>query len=204
MDQRQADVLVLSCQWLYTAPNGLVFHAGPAKHMHWINPYSGNGTVEKSIQRADSGDAMNGNAIMYDVGKILTVGGAANYDSGAASKKAYIVDINGSEAKVERVGDMVYGRTYLNSIVLPSGEVVLIGGMPSATLFSNDGAVLAAEIWNPETKQFKVMASMIKPRAYHAFAILMKDGRVFAAGTFLACNVNAIYCSHIPLCVMVF
>ena len=100
--------------WLFTAPNGWVFHPGPSKRMHWIDPYAGPGKVKESILRADDSDAMNGNAIMYDIGKILTLGGAVNYDSGGASNRAYVIDINGSEAKVERVGNMIFGRTYLN------------------------------------------------------------------------------------------
>ena len=63
-----------------------------------------------------------------------------------------------------------------------SGEVVVIGGMATANIFSDEGAVLPAEIWNPETDTWRQLAAMQVPRTYHSFGLLMKDGRVLAGG----------------------
>jgi hypothetical protein len=52
-----------------------VFHCGPAKTMHWFN-IAGDGTQNVAGTRAGGSDQMNGNAVMFDSGKILTVGGA--------------------------------------------------------------------------------------------------------------------------------
>jgi galactose oxidase len=159
-----------------------VFHAGPSKQMHWITT-SGNGSIQESIRRGDDDDAMNGKAVMYDIGKILTLGGAKNYAEGAASKRAYIIDINGSEATVKRTrNDMQFPRTLVNGVVLPNGQVVVIGGMTSVKLFSDANAVLEAEIWTPSTESFKTLKRMRFPRTYHSVALIMKDGRVWAAG----------------------
>lgn len=159
-----------------------VFHAGPSKRMHWITT-SGTGSLQDSVLRGNDDDAMNGNAVMYDIGKILTVGGAKNYDNGPSSNRAYVIDINGSEATVTRTGNMQFARSLVNSVVLPSGEVVVIGGMTSVKLFSDDNSVYEAEIWNPATGTFKTLQKMDIPRTYHAVALIMKDGRVWAAGT---------------------
>jgi galactose oxidase len=161
-----------------------VFRAGPSKQMHWITT-SGDGTLEPSIQRGDDTDAMNGSAVMYDIGKILTVGGAENYAEGPASKRAYIIDINGSEATAKRTrNDMRFARSLVNSVVLPNGEVVVIGGMTTVKLFSDETAVLEAEIWSPSTETFRTLTPMRVPRPYHLVALLMKDGRVWAAGMY--------------------
>jgi galactose oxidase len=159
-----------------------VFHAGPSKQMHWITT-AGNGSIVASIRRGDDEDAMNGNAVMYDIGKILTIGGAQNYDSGAASNRAYMIDINGSEATVKRTDDMQFARALVNSVVLPNGEVVVIGGQTAVKLFSDDNHVLEAEIWSPRTETFRTLTPMRVPRTYHSVALLMKDGRVWTAGT---------------------
>jgi galactose oxidase len=135
-----------------------------------------------SVQRGDDDDAMNGFAIMYDIGKILKIGGAQQYDVGAASKTAYIYDINGSEATVKRTADMQFARALVNGVVLPNGEVVVIGGMTSVKLFSDDNAVLEAEIWNPTTETFRTLKRMNIPRTYHAVALILQDGRVWAGG----------------------
>jgi galactose oxidase len=169
--------------WLFTAPNGLVFHAGPAKQMDWINT-SGKGSVSKSTKRGNDADSMNGNAIMYDIGKILTVGGSPNYDDSDATKHAHVIDISKGKGNVtvKRVADMHHARAFNNSVVLPSGEVVVVGGQSHAIIFTDTTSAYKAEIWNPKTEQFTELAAMKVPRNYHSIALLMKDGRIFVAG----------------------
>ncbi|MCK5828942.1 MAG: discoidin domain-containing protein [Methylococcales bacterium] len=179
--------------WFFTAPNGLVFHAGPSNQMNWIDT-SGNGNIQTSIMRGDDADAMNGNAVMYDVGKILTVGGAPDYNYSNATNHAYIIDVNGGVGGVttKRVANMAFARAYNNSVVLPSGEVVVIGGQKRAVAFSDAASVFAAEIWSPETEVFTTLSEMSIPRNYHSVALLMKDARVFVSGGGLCggCSTN--------------
>jgi galactose oxidase len=126
---------------------------------------------------------MNGNAVMYDVGKILTIGGAQNYDNGPGSSRAYIIDINGSEATVKRTNnDMQFRRVMANSVVLPNGEVVVVGGQTAVAIFSDSNSVLAAEIWSPITESFRTLSPMQIPRNYNAVALILQDGRVWVAG----------------------
>ena len=174
--------------WLFLAPNNNVFHAGPSQHMHWITT-DGSGSVTNSTLRGNDDDAMNGNALMYDIGKILTVGGAPHYQyrQATGSKRAYIIDINGDEAKVSRTGKMNSKRTLANCVLLPSGEVVVLGGMSRAILFSDDGSADAPEIWSPKTGLWTKLKRMSVPRTYHSVALLLKDGRIMTAGGGL-CN----------------
>jgi galactose oxidase len=154
--------------------------------MHWITT-TGGGSLVPSIQRGDDTDAMNGNAVMYDIGKILTIGGAQNYASGPASKRAYVIDIAGpAEATVRRTrNDMQFARSMANSVVLPNGEVVVIGGQTSVKLFVDDNRVLEAEIWNPATESFRTLSRpMLVPRTYHSVALLLPDGRVWVSGMY--------------------
>ncbi len=169
--------------WMFTAPNGQVFQAGPSKMMNWIDVLNQGAVVSEKL-RADDNDAMNGNAVMYDIGKILTLGGARNYNSGLASKRAYVIDINGGigNVTVERVADMSHERAFHNSVVLPSGEVVVIGGHQDIIVFSDQTSVFTAEIWDPKTQLFTELGDMLTPRNYHSIALLQKDGRVFVAG----------------------
>lgn len=179
--------------WLFEAPNGLIFHAGPSSTMHWINR-SEAGSYQVAGQRADDGHAMNGNAVMYDIGKILTIGGAPDYQNSDATKRAYVIDITttGTEVSVERVGDMEFARAYHNSVVLPNGEVVVVGGQSYPVPFSDETSIYEAEIWNPQTGQFTTLAQMEIPRNYHSAALLQKDGRVFVGGGGLCggCSTN--------------
>ncbi|MEU5259627.1 discoidin domain-containing protein [Amycolatopsis sp. NPDC021455] len=173
--------------WLFAADGGRVFHAGPSKQMHWVST-TGPGSVTGAGARGDSADAMNGNAVMYDIGKILTVGGAPAYDDSDATNRAYTVDITTGTAKVARVGDMAFARAFANSVVLPDGTVVVIGGQARAVPFSDQTAVLTPELWNPATGKFTRLASMAVPRNYHSVANLLPDGRVFSGGGGLCGN----------------
>jgi galactose oxidase len=173
--------------WLWAAPNGKVFHAGPSNKMHWIDP-DGVNKVTSAGTRGSDPYAMNGTTVMYDVGKILKVGGAEAYGGGyAGSNRTFILDITTDTAAVEEVQSLSFARTLHNSVVLPNGEVLVIGGMESTILFSDQGSVLVPELWNPVTKTWKQLSAMSVPRNYHSAAILMEDGRVFAGGGGL-CN----------------
>jgi len=43
--------------------------------------------------------------------------------------------------------------------------------------------VLAAELWDPATEQWKTLARMTHYRLYHSTALLLQDGRVLSAGS---------------------
>ena len=180
--------------WLWAAPNGKLFHAGPGETMHWID-VNGNGSVSTVGRRADDVYAMNGNSVMFDVGKILKIGGSITYSSGSpASEKSYVIDINNeNNVTVVPTGNtMEHSRIFPSSTVLPNGEVLITGGMDNAEVFSDTGAHFDAEIYNPDTNTFRTVADMQVPRTYHSVAVLMTDGRVFVGGGGLCgnCNVN--------------
>ncbi|MBC6446997.1 discoidin domain-containing protein [Actinokineospora xionganensis] len=178
--------------WFFAVSGGRVFHAGPSKRMNWIDT-SGNGSITDAGPRGDSPDAMNGNAVMYDIGKILAVGGSPQYSEGDAINRAYSVDISsGTSATVTRVGDLAIPRTFANSVVLPDGKVVVVGGMTYGVGFSDQTATYIPELWNPATGQFTKLAPMAVPRTYHSVANLLPDGRVFSGGGGLCgnCAVN--------------
>jgi galactose oxidase len=187
--------------WLFGWTAGTVFHAGPSRTMHWITT-TGNGTIAPAGPRSDSPDAMNGNAVMYDVGKILTVGGATAYQdvrpaavNTQATRRAYVVDITagpGAPATTTRVSDMAYARAFCNSVVLPDGTVLVVGGQQHPQAFTDTGAALSPELWNPATGTFTVLAPDVVPRTYHSVAVLLPDGRVFSGGGGLCgtCTVN--------------
>ena len=170
--------------WLFGAADGWVFHAGPAAAMHWIDT-RGSGAIVQAGPRGDDPYAMTASAVMYDTGKILKLGGAPNHDSGVAFNTAYVIDIVAGPPNapaVRKVAPMAYGRTFVNSVVLPNGEVVVIGGQTQPLIFSDAYSVLAAELWSPATESFVTLPPMQKPRNYHSVALLLMDGRVLSGG----------------------
>ena len=172
-----------------------MFQAGPSKAMNWYGT-SGNGSQTAAGLRASDTDSMNGNAVMYDAinGKILTVGGATSYQDASATGNAHIITIGtpGSTPTVTTIGSMNYARSFANGVVLPNGEVFIVGGQSYAIPFTDDQAVLYPELFNPATNTFTVMAPMTNVRTYHSVALLMPDATVFSGGGGLCgdCNVN--------------
>ncbi|WP_244831839.1 RICIN domain-containing protein [Caballeronia sp. TF1N1] len=167
--------------WLFAVANGRVFHAGPSRAMHWFDT-AGNGSVTAAGNRGSDNDAMNGNAVMYDVGKILAVGGAPSYDQSTATSNATLIDISSGTAITRTIAPMSYQRAFNNSVVLPNGQVVVIGGQTFAVPFSDDNAILTPELWDPTTNAFSRLAPQAVPRTYHSMALLLNDGRVLSGG----------------------
>ncbi|MBN3498321.1 discoidin domain-containing protein [Arthrobacter pascens] len=166
--------------WLFAAPGGRVFHAGPSRQMNWIST-TGAGSIASAGLRSDSAHAMNGDAVMYDVGKILTMGGATAYKNTPATARAYTIDINNG-ATAARTADMAFSRSFANGVALPDGQVLVVGGQATPVQFTDTGARMAPEIWNPETGQWTTLAQMAIPRTYHSVAVLLPDARVFVGG----------------------
>lgn len=178
--------------WLWAGPNGKVFHAGPGETMHWFD-VSGNGSSIDVGPRGDDVFAINGQTVMFDIGKILKFGGSNTHESNSpASNKTYVIDINDENnvtvTPVDTLlGDVPAPRVYTTGVVLPNGETMILGGMNRAKIFTDNGALLSTEIYNPETNSIRTVSSMQIPRTYHSTGILLNDGRVFFGGGGL-CN----------------
>ena len=168
--------------WLWVAPNGKLFHAGPSQTMHWVDT-DGIGGYTSAGQRGNDPYSASGTTVMYDVGKILKAGGApTSGEGGNANNRAYTIDINNETPVVNQVGNLAFSRNVHSSVVLPSGEVLVIGGIPLGNFFSDVDSRLNAELWNPSTGNWTTMAAMDVPRNYHSIALLLADGRVLTSG----------------------
>ncbi|CAJ8617947.1 lectin repeat-containing protein [Burkholderia pseudomallei] len=175
--------------WLFAQGNGTVFHAGPSSQMNWIST-AGGGSIQSAGMRGVDPFSINGTASLYDVGKILKAGGAKSYQQNGsvttyASNSVYQIDITrgpNQPASVQRLNGMTYQRAFANSVILPNGSIVMIGGQSVPMPFTDTTAIMVPEIWDPATQRFNLLKPMQTPRTYHSTAILMADGRVFAGG----------------------
>ncbi|KAL8282290.1 hypothetical protein RB600_005642 [Gaeumannomyces tritici] len=179
--------------WLFSWRQGSVFQAGPSKKQHWYGT-KGYGAIVEAGTRDDV-DAMCGTFVMYDAtaGKILTAGGAQDYDKSDGNTHAHITTIGepGTRSNVERVGDMAFPRAFANTVVLPDGRVIVTGGQRKALVFTNTDGILIPEVFDPASKTWSQMAPMAVPRNYHSVSILLPDATVFVGGGGL-CYVNKI------------
>ncbi|HEX6239327.1 MAG TPA: discoidin domain-containing protein, partial [Polyangiales bacterium] len=173
--------------WLVPSGNGKVFHAGPGINMNWIDT-KGDGRVSAAGRRGDDEFSINGSAVMYDIGKILKTGGAPGYDGPTSNANSYVIDVNNGVG-VRKLQSMAYRRAFHNSVVLPNGQVIIVGGMTVAIGFSDSNSVLTPELFDPLTETFVALPPMNVPRNYHSLALLLPDGRVLSTGGGL-CGAN--------------
>jgi hypothetical protein len=80
---------------------------------------------------------------------------------------------------------MAIARRQSNATILADGKVLVTGGSNSAgfNVAPTSQAVLAAELWDPATEQWRTLARMTHYRLYHSTALLLRDGRVLSAGS---------------------
>jgi hypothetical protein len=158
----------------FVAPNGKVFYAGQRQTTWYLDP-SGAGSWTTVAQRL-YGVRDYGAAVMYGKGKVLYVGG------GRTTNTAEIIDLNSPAPRWQWTGSMAFPRRQLNATVLPTGEVLVTSGSRGTGFNDNELAVHAAEIWNPNTGRWTVLASNTVNRTYHSTSILLPDGRILHSG----------------------
>ncbi|CAF9921919.1 MAG: hypothetical protein ALECFALPRED_001974 [Alectoria fallacina] len=171
--------------WLFGWSSGYVFQGGPSKAMNWYLSTETGGQTGVGNRASDT-DSMCGNAVMFDAvaGKILTVGGSPDYQDSNSTANAHIITIGTPPATptVQTIGSMAYARAFANSVVLPDGTVLVVGGQISAVPFSDATSQYTPELFNPATNTFTQVAPISIPRNYHSVAILLFDGTVGNGG----------------------
>lgn len=111
-------------------------------------------------------------SVMYDTNKVLIF-----HDAHDVS----IMDIqNPMQPQVESTGRLSRRRNWANTVALPNGEVLLVGGTSEDNAEAN--ATRYVEIWNPQSGLWRIGASAAKSRLYHSTALLLPDARVLVGG----------------------
>jgi len=181
--------------FIVLAADGRLFHFGPTDINRWIT-WTGSGSMTNSGTNVPGVHyPKEGAWVMYDEGRILVAGGGVNTQNnptdnttGSSATNAYTVDLNTTPPTLATTASMANARQFANGVVLPNGEVMVIGGNTTGTKFNDIGSIFPTEIWNPGTGQWRTAASITIPRNYHSLALLLPDGRVLSGGGGLGGN----------------
>jgi hypothetical protein len=158
--------------------NGRVFMAGHLE-VRFLDP-GGNGSWSTGPARAVA-DRSYGGAVMLD-SKVLYAGGGGRNCPATPERSAEIIDLAASSPSWMPTGSMAVARRQMNLTILPDGTALATGGTSTCGPSDEAGAVFAAELWNPETGQWRTLASAAVVRVYHSTAMLLPDGRVLSTG----------------------
>jgi hypothetical protein len=160
--------------FMFVLPNGKPYEAGSTTNTAYLDPSgTGNWTPGPTGLWATSGYSES--QAMYRPGKILRAGGGD-----PAIARTAVIDMNAATPAWREIDPMANARRRMNMIILADGQVLAIGGTASAD--SESAAVLATEIWNPDTEKWTTGSSMAEARMYHSSAVLLPDGRVVVGG----------------------
>jgi hypothetical protein len=121
-----------------------------------------------------------GSAVQYRPGRILMSGGGAAFYA-TADGQAAVLDMAVPTPAWRPTSSMAVGRYMHNLVMLPTGEVLALGGCSTVDEQTASGP-LTTELWSPDTETWTTLAPLAVPRMYHSTALLLPDGRVLAAG----------------------
>jgi Galactose oxidase-like, Early set domain len=114
--------------------------------------------------------------------KVMIFGGGpvGKPDKRDAVDKVSVVDLTGPAPNYVASPPMCLARLHLNAVLLPDHTVFVSGG----SLKQEDEPLSRrqAELYDPATDSWRLMATATVPRLYHSTAVLLPDGRVVAAG----------------------
>ncbi|MEE1927459.1 kelch motif-containing protein [Streptomyces sp. TRM 70351] len=114
--------------------------------------------------------------------KVMVLGGGGVGESAKSTDRTAIVDLT-EESPAYRAGPELPEPTrYLNSVILPDDTVFTTGGSRDYRGRGNSD-ILAAQIFDPATEEFREAAAPEVGRNYHAEALLLPDGRVATFGS---------------------
>ena len=160
--------------FMFVLPNGKTYEAGPKASTATID-HSGTGSWTAGPAAPWSTSGYSESDVMYRPGKVLRAGGGD-----PAIKRAAVVDMTAASPAWREIAPMAFARRRMNLTLLADGSVIAIGGTASSD--SETAAVLAAEIWDPNTEQWTTVAAMAEARMYHSSAVLLPDGRIVVGG----------------------
>lgn len=169
-------------QWLQVRADGQVASFGPHNTLGLLDT-AGAGLWRTLPGARDEVPYRGyGSFAPFAPGQVLVTGGVGYYTTGPVSERSAVV-LDLDTMRPRPTADMLYPRSQHNLTVLPDGTVLATGGHGSgAALIDLDAPVLASELWDPQTEQWRELAPLARTRQYHSVGLLLPDARVLVAG----------------------
>jgi hypothetical protein len=178
---------------LFELPSGDVLLAGPGQDdtgllstdsFTWTNlPQLGQDRIYSSAVLDPEGPQGSS--------KVTVIGGferdpydPSGYANGVASTET--IDASQPDPQWQPGAAMNVGRAYQNTVLLPDGSMVTVGGgLGERPALGNYAAVRKdkrVELYDPGTDTWRLGPAEQEFRTYHSTALLLPDGRVWSAG----------------------
>jgi hypothetical protein len=161
--------------FMFQAPDGRVFYAGSNPSTYFLSTTGTGGNFSAGI---GTGSVIRdyGSAVMYDVGKIIIMGG------GHTEASAEVIDLTQASPAWRNVQPMTYPRRQMNAVIMANGKIMASGGSAGPDFNPSTNIALVPEIWDPATELWTQVVPMKMPRLYHSETVLLQDGRILSDG----------------------
>jgi len=162
---------------LHLAPDGRLFMSGTSAASYFFDT-ADNGTWTRASSR-QAGVCEYAPSVMYDTGKVIYIGGGS-----PPNNTVEVIDLNTATPAWRTVQSMHFARRQHNATLLPDGTILVTGGTKGEGFndLSVGQPVRTAELWNPTTEAWTLLADEDVDRCYHSTAVLLPDGNVLSAG----------------------
>jgi Domain of unknown function (DUF1929)/Concanavalin A-like lectin/glucanases superfamily/Bacterial Ig-like domain (group 2)/Glyoxal oxidase N-terminus len=167
---------------LHLLPNGTVLYSSATAKSKLFNPST-------TTWNANLATTNYGGTRVYGSSVLLPMTPANNYDpqvmilggGSPATNTTEIIDMGAATPAWVYGPNMSQPRIEMNAVILPSGNVLALGG----SLNNEDAstASLNADLYNPATNTFSSAGANAFPRLYHSVALLLPDATVWVAGS---------------------
>jgi Domain of unknown function (DUF1929)/Glyoxal oxidase N-terminus/Kelch motif len=152
--------------------DGRVFRSGPNTDTRMFDPASLSWTFVDTMN--GGWRSLGGSVLLPDGHTVMNVGGGP-------TSSTEVIDFSDPTPHWSFTDSMSFSRYNHNTVLLPDGTVLAVGGGQGPDLYDNP--VKPAELYDPATGQWTEMAAQAAERTYHSTALLLPDGRVMSAGS---------------------
>ena len=161
---------------MHVMANGKLLRTSPQKQTVSFKPATSSWSA---VGASLFGTRGRGNSVLLPgANEVMVVGGQSSRTD-LPTGTAEILDFSAAAPKWRSTGSLNYPRLLGNTVNLPDGQVLIVGGGEKAA-FTNP--VKIPEIYNPSTEKWTALAPQQASRMYHSTALLLPDGRVLSAG----------------------
>ena len=166
--------------FMFVLPSGNLLYAGP--HTATNLSYLLNTSSWTWSSSTFSSSVLGGSAVMYRPGKVLMCGGREGAVPPTLFARRIEFDSADQSSGWTTAGAMYQARTEQNLTMLPTGKVLVTGGLSVRT--DSTTAVWWPQMWSPNapTQWEDTLAREPVYRDYHSTALLLPDGRILSAG----------------------
>jgi hypothetical protein len=175
----------------FVMPSGRVMVAGPAGSDSWLLHDPGPTNILAWDDFSGTSQRLWGTGVLLPGGtngstKVQLIGGSNRGVSPFGVPTSVTIDEANLGAGWQAGPSMSVGRSHHNTVLLPDGSMVTVGGGVGTRdpegQYAADPEQRQVELYDPATNSWRLGAAQAEARAYHSTAVLLPDGRVVSAG----------------------